>query len=262
MKRYFSIISYNGKPFHGWQIQPNAPTVQNTIEKLLFQLLQTKIKVVGAGRTDSGVHARNYVLHFDTDKIFQPNLLTCKLNRLLPNEIVFHKIFHVDPKLHARFDAIERTYLYHIDKHKNPFTTHRFAAFYPYLLDIKQMNKTTKLLYDFDDFTAFSKTHTNVKSHLCIVKFAKWKETENQFTFHITANRFLRNMVRSLVGTMVDVGRGKLTINDFQNIFQSRDRIRASTSAPACGLFFTEVLYPIDKITSHKNLCTIHLWDT
>jgi len=244
MKRYFGILSFNGTPFHGWQIQPNVISAQETIEGAMFQLLQSEIKVVGCGRTDAGVHAKNYVLHFDTGIDFSLNQLVYKLNRILPNDIAFHRIFQVDANLHARFNAIERSYSYYIDKFKNPFTSDRFAAFYPYELNINLMNKAAELLYKYDDFTTFSKTHTDVKNHLCKIKLAKWKETESQFIFSITANRFLRNMVRLLVGTIIDVGRGKFTVNDFENIIKSKDRRKTSTSAAACGLFFAKVVYP------------------
>ena len=243
--RYFIKLDYNGSAFHGWQIQPNAVTVQEWINKALSNLLKEDIAVVGCGRTDTGVHARNFYAHFDSNnaQLQQNSDFIFKLNRFLPKEIVIHNIKKMDNDAHCRFDAISRTYKYYINKSKNPFY-YMYAAYNYGELDINAMNRAAKKLFDYTDFTSFSKVDTDVKTNNCKVMEAKWHEAENQLVFTIKADRFLRNMVRAIVGTLLDVGKGKLTIDGFCNIIELKDRSKAGTSASAKALFLDDVGYP------------------
>lgn len=246
MKRYFIYLAYNGEQYFGWQTQPNGPTVQETIEKGLSTLLRTKIDIQGAGRTDSGVHARKMIAHFDCE-VDDLNLdeLTFKLNGYLPQDITIYKIVQVKDKAHARFDALSRTYRYYVTTAKDPFL-HKLKLRVPTHLDLDAMNACAKVLFDYIDFTSFSKLHTDVKTNNCTIMYAEWENLGSDYVFTIKANRFLRNMVRSIVGTMLMVGRGKIGIDDVREIIEAKDRSRAGTSAPAHALFLEDVEYPED----------------
>ncbi|MDR2810159.1 MAG: tRNA pseudouridine(38-40) synthase TruA [Tannerellaceae bacterium] len=244
MNRYFIYLSYNGKNYCGWQIQPNGPTVQQRIEEALAIWFRRPVPIVGAGRTDTGVHARLMVAHFDwEEKIESLPLLVEKLNRLLPKDIAVSHILPVAEEAHARFDAITRTYHYYISTEKNPFR-HELVCRFHHPLDFEAMNKACKELYRYTDFTSFSKLHTDVKTNHCRIAYAGWEREGQEWRFVITADRFLRNMVRAIVGTLLDVGRGKCSTDDFKQIIEAQDRGRAGTSAPAHALFLTNITYP------------------
>ena len=242
--RYFINLSYLGTPFHGWQYQPNAISVQEILEEALTRVLRSPIKVTGAGRTDTGVHARLMVAHFEAEippKTFEN--LVYLLNQYLKSEIVILSIFPVIGTAHARFDATLRTYEYHIVSKKDPFTN-GLAYFFREPLDIPLMNKASQLLMTFKDFQAFSKTNTDVKTFLCDISSASWSTKRDGYVFTITANRFLRNMVRAIVGTLLDVGVHKITIEELKNIINSKERSKAGFSVPAHGLYLTDIQYP------------------
>jgi len=242
-QRYFLQLSFKGTNFHGWQIQPNAISVQETMEKALSVLLHEEISVIGAGRTDTGVHASFFVLHFDSLNVdLEGKTLVHKLNRFLPDDIAVQKIWKVDEGVHARFSAISRTYKYFIVTVKNPFQTET-SFLYTGMLDVRKMNEAAKVLFEFEDFTSFSRLHTDVKTNLCQIYQAEWIFHENQLIFTIKANRFLRNMVRAIVGTLLEVGKGKLTVDGFRNIIEKKDRAAAGASAPAHGLFLVDIEY-------------------
>lgn len=245
-QRYFLQLSYKGTCYHGWQVQPNAISVQEVMEKALSVLLREEISVVGAGRTDTGVHASFFVLHFDTEKedIDSVNL-AYKLNRFLPSDIAVRKLWKVKNGAHARFDAVSRTYHYYISTKKDPFATETSYT-YTGFLDVDKMNKAAKVLFEFVDFTSFSKLHTDVKTNNCKIFQAEWKAEGAQLVFFIKADRFLRNMVRAIVGTLLEVGKGKLTVKEFREIIEAKDRGGAGASAPAEGLFLTDIEYPED----------------
>lgn len=245
MPRYFVILDYNGSEFHGWQFQPNAPSVQEVLEKSFSVFFKEPIAITGCGRTDAGVHAKNYVAHFDcslTNLDTDTNLIF-KLNRFLPNHIALRYFKRMHPEAHSRFDAISRTYRYYISKQKNPFHYH-FQLNYQGKIDIQLMNMAANQLFNYSDFTSFSKVDTDVKTNICKIMEAFWTESENQLIFTITADRFLRNMVRAIVGTLLDVGLGKLTITDFIKIIEANDRCQAGHSVIARALFFEEAQYP------------------
>ena len=246
--RYFVQLSYKGTQYHGWQVQPNAVSVQESLNEAFSKIFREKIEITGAGRTDTGVHAINYIAHFDSekDKLDCDNKIIFKLNSYLPNDIAIHKIMHVIPEAHARFDAISRTYHYRIHQHKDPFLK-EISWFYPFKLDIELMNKAAELLLTFTDFTSFSKLHTDVKTNHCRIAEAKWLAENNHLTFVITADRFLRNMVRAIVGTLLDVGKNKISLIDFIQIIENKNRSDAGLSVPAHGLFLMQVAYP-DKL--------------
>jgi len=250
MFRYFIELSYNGHTFNGWQIQPNAPSVQAEINQALSLLLKQEINIVGAGRTDTGVHASFFVAHFDSI-IPLPSLpsLVDKLNRFLTKEIAIHTIYPVSPQAHARFSALSRTYKYYIDKKKNPFT-HPFSfQTYP-IPDIESMNQACQILFEYNDFTSFSKLHTDTQTNLCTILEARWEENAQQLIFTIKANRFLRNMVRAIVGTLLQVGQHRITLDTFRSIIEQKNRCKAGTSVPGNALFLTDIEYPNNlKIT-------------
>lgn len=245
--RYFIELGYNGKNFFGWQIQPKQISIQVNLETALSTLLRQRISAVGAGRTDSGVHALKFFAHFDFDGIL-PNDFVHRLNSFLSKDIVVYRIFNVTTDAHARFSAIERTYHYWIQIGKNPFNYDSTWQIH-HELNIEKMNQAALFLIGKQDFSSFAKLHTDVKTHICDVKYANWSLEKNQknaelLKFEITADRFLRNMVRSIVGTLVDVGRNKISIEDFQEIIRQKDRKFASGSAPAQGLYLFNVIYP------------------
>lgn len=242
-QRYFLYFSYNGTRYCGWQIQPNGLAVQEVINHSLSTILREKINVVGAGRTDAGVHAKCMVAHFDLEKIIEDfaKLLT-DLNHFLPHDIAVHKIEPVEASMHARFSAIARRYEYHVVTQKSPFLEH-LACQISYPLDFEKMNEAAAKLFDYEDFTSFSKLHTDVKTNLCKIYYARWEKRGDEWVFTIEANRFLRNMVRAIVGTLFDVGRGKLSVNDFCAIVEAKNRCSAGASVQACGLYLVDVKY-------------------
>lgn len=241
--RYFLELSYNGKAYHGWQNQPNAVSVQEALEKALTLLLKAKIAIVGAGRTDAGVHAKQMYAHFD----FQENInfedLIYKLNSFLPKDIAIHDVFEVQKDAHARFDALSRTYHYNISISKNVFD-YDFSYQIQKRLDVDAMNEACKILFKYKDFQCFSKSNTDVKTYNCDIKEAFWKVNNDKLTFIITADRFLRNMVRAIVGTMVNIGLGKIKPNELHNIIKSKNRGNAGFSVPANGLYLVDIKYP------------------
>ncbi|WP_299521423.1 tRNA pseudouridine(38-40) synthase TruA [Winogradskyella sp.] len=241
--RYFLELSYNGKAYHGWQNQPNAISVQEVLEKALSTILKSNIAIVGAGRTDTEVHAYQMFAHFDFEVDFNSENLVYKLNSFLPKDIAVHSIFEVSPEAHARFDAISRTYHYKISTSKNVFD-YDYAYLVMMPLDVKAMNSACDILLKYNDFQCFSKSNTDVKTYYCDIKEAYWTKEDNRLMFTITANRFLRNMVRAIVGTMVNIGLGKLKPNDLHGIIASKDRSKAGFSAPAHGLYLVEIIYP------------------
>lgn len=243
MKRYFIYLAYKGTAYKGWQTQPNGITVQEVLEKALSTVLRTTISIVGAGRTDAGVHASQMVAHFDAGPDLETTALVRKLNSFLPRDIAIQHIVEVKATAHARFDAIGRVYEYRLTLNKNPFMTET-AAYIPGPFDFDKMNAAAEKLLHYTDFTSFSKLHTDVKTNNCTIRTAHWSQRGGLWIFTIEADRFLRNMVRAIVGTLLDVGRGKLSVDDFCHIIEAKDRCRAGTSAPASGLFLTEVRYP------------------
>lgn len=244
VQRYFIDLAYEGTNYHGWQIQPNGISVQECLIKALSTYLRTETEVIGAGRTDAGVHASNMIAHFDYDGELDLMLLTDKLNRLLPPDISVFKIRKVRPEAHARFDAVSRTYKYYITTVKYPFNRHLKYKIHG-KLDFQRMNEAVAVLFDYTDFTSFSKLHTDVKTNNCRIMHAGWtQENEHEWVFTIQADRFLRNMVRAIVGTLLEVGRGKLTPEGFRRVIEAKERSCAGSSAPGHALFLVDVKYP------------------
>ncbi len=252
--RYFLELRYLGAAYCGWQRQPDQPSVQQTLERALTTLLREAIEVTGAGRTDTGVNASYYVAHFDCMKpVADPAQTLYKLNFLLPDDISVEGLTAVADDAHARFHAREREYRYYIEPHKNPFTRHLTWQYYV-PLDVGRMNRAAALLLEYEDFTSFAKLNSNNKTNICHVKRADWTLLEDgRLCFTIRADRFLRNMVRAIVGTLVDVGRGRYTPEDFRAIIASRDLSRSSAGAPAQGLFLSDVLYPAGIFAGSRN---------
>ena len=241
--RYFIELQYNGGAYCGWQRQPEQPTVQGTIEDALTKLLRQPTEIVGAGRTDTGVNASFYVAHFDSTEEVDCDRIAYKLNAMLPHDIAIKRIYNVAEELHARFDAIEREYTYLLSPVKSPFRRHSAWICY-YQLDVEKMNKAAEVLLETEDFTTFAKLNSNNKTNICHVSHAKWVvEEDGTLRFTIRADRFLRNMVRAIVGTLVDVGRGRYTVEEFAEIVAARDLSRASSGAPPQGLFLSNVKY-------------------
>lgn len=241
--RYFIEFAYNGKNYHGWQSQPNASSVQETLSKAISVILRTQIELMGAGRTDTGVHAKQMFAHFDFEDTLETDFLVAKLNSYLPKDIVVYRIIPVSDEAHARFDATKRTYEYHIHTYKNAFENE--SSWYVFQkLDLEKMNEAAKMLFEFEDFQCFSKVNTDVKTYNCKIMEANWQQKGKNLIFTIAADRFLRNMVRAIVGTLVEIGSGKKALEDFKNIIESKDRTQAGTSVPAHGLYLTKVEYP------------------
>ena len=241
--RYFIHLAYHGTAYHGWQIQPNAASVQETLNKAFSVLLQSEMNLMGAGRTDTGVHAREMYAHFDSDTSFDIPTLVHKLNSFLPKDIVIYDIIPVHDDAHTRFDATKRTYEYHIHQCKNPFLD-ELSWYFHQTLDINLMNQAAQILQNYTDFECFSKVNTDVNTFDCTIFEAHWKRGENnQLVFTISANRFLRNMVRSIVGTLINVGLHKITLDDFTKIIESKSREKAGFSVPAHGLYLTKIEY-------------------
>lgn len=255
--RYFLKLAYNGADFHGWQSQPNAVGVQQRVEESLSTVLRVQTPIVGAGRTDAGVHARCMYAHFDTSEpIADKGRFLQSINRLAGKEIAFSDLIEVADDAHARFDATERTYKYFVTFSKSPFL-HPFAWNCPSRLDVSAMNEAARILLSTSDFTSFAKLHSDVKTNICDVRHAEWRTLNDDpafndgiclpaegLVFTITADRFLRNMVRAVVGTLVEVGRGKMTVDGFREVVAKKDRCAAGTSMPACALFLWDVKYP------------------
>lgn len=246
--RYFIELQYNGMAYCGWQRQREQPSVQQTIEQALTTLLRHPTEIVGAGRTDTGVHAAYYVAHFDAEKPVEDcRQAVYKLNRILPADVAVMTMRPVDDALHARFDALEREYRYYIEPNKNPFNRH-VTWQYSLPLDVEAMNRAAEVLLEERDFTSFAKLNSNNKTNLCRVGKAVWERLpDGRLCFTIRADRFLRNMVRAIVGTLVDVGRGRYTVDEFAAIVRSRDLSRSSGGAPAAGLFLNDVRYPQER---------------
>ena len=244
-KRYFIELAFNGTAYHGWQKQPNALTVQDEVDRALSVVLKESVITVGAGRTDAGVHARFFTAHFDSDA-FDPAVrvrFLYSLNSILPADITIQDIYPVTEKAHARFSALSRIYEYHVSKVKDPFLT-AYAWHYPRPLDIQAMNKAADLLLKTQDFKSFSKHHTQVKTSICKVFNACWNDRDDRIVFTIEADRFLRNMVRAIVGTLIEVGSGKISTDDFRQVILAGNRRAAAASAPAKALFLTKITYP------------------
>ncbi|MCQ2282088.1 MAG: tRNA pseudouridine(38-40) synthase TruA [Bacteroidales bacterium] len=268
--RYFIHFAYNGANYNGYQTQPGLPTVQLTIEQALSTLLRTPIAIVGCGRTDTGVHASDYYAHFDYPKKYSNpaideacivpheesmpvpapiNLqqLVFKLNSFLPADLAIFDIFPVKENAHARFDAISRTYQYHVSDLRLPFKQGLYSRIY-FHPDMDLMNQGAAILMEYDDFTSFAKLHTDVKTNICHITHAHWDKVDDEWIFTIRSNRFLRNMVRSVTGTLLDVGRGKLSLDGLRQIIEKKDRCAAGVSMPPQGLFLMKVEYPFDQL--------------
>lgn len=246
MHRYFLHFAYNGSAYHGWQMQKNALSVQYIITESISTLLGIKVNIVGCGRTDTGVHASDYYAHFDLDNLLskkENENIVFQLNSYLPNSVVIIGLREVKQNAHARFDALSRTYRYYLIQRKDPF----FDQFSYYVygdLDIELMNKAAKVMMTYTDFTSFSKLHSQTKTNKCNITEANWEKENHKLIFTIQADRFLRNMVRAIVGTLLDVGRKKITIPDFRDIIESKNRCDAGYSVPAKALFLHKVTYP------------------
>lgn len=241
--RYFIKFAYNGTSYHGWQYQPNAISVQEVLNKAISLLCKKNIDIVGAGRTDAGVHAKMMYAHFDVDEALDTVYITQKLNSFLPKDIVIYNLIPVEDEAHARFDAVSRTYNYHIHTFKDAFNNH-LSWHYSHPLAIDTMNDAARILLEYNDFECFSKTHTDVFTFNCKITEAFWTGDNHNLCFTITADRFLRNMVRAIVGTLINVGLEKITLDDFRNIIESKNRSKAGFSVPAHGLFLTHIQYP------------------
>ena len=243
MQRYFIQLSYDGTAYHGWQIQPNGISVQETVERALSVVAREAVAVTGAGRTDAGVHASFYIAHFDVENQNLDNdKIIHNLNCLLPADIAVHRLFKVPSEAHARFSALSRTYKYYIVKTKDPFLR-QYAAKEARIPDLDRMNEAARKLFGYDDFTSFSRLGTDVKTNNCKVDLAEWVDEGHRLVFTIRADRFLRNMVRAIVGTLLEVGFGKLSIEGFCKVIEARDRGAAGASVPAKGLFLVDIGY-------------------
>ncbi len=242
--RFFIEISYKGSSYHGWQIQPNANTIQGEINNALTTILKNKIDVVGAGRTDTGVHATQMFAHFDFKDNLEIQELILKLNGFLPEDIVIHNIYKVSHTAHARFDAISRTYDYHIIQKKDPFIKHAYFLYQD--INIDAMNQASQYLLGHHDFTSFAKVNSETHTNNCEIMKAIWSRKEKQIIFTIKANRFLRNMVRAIVGTLLEIGKEKMSPDILKQIIYNKNRNSAGPSVPACGLFLKNIDYPKD----------------
>lgn len=244
-QRYFLELAYNGTAYHGWQVQHNAVSVQEKINKALSTLCRTEIESIGCGRTDTGVHARQLFAHFDVSldvDVLSPRFLQ-SLNAMLPFDIVVKRILKVENDAHARFDATLRSYEYHIHFSKDPFL-HNLSWLQRDIPNIELMNQAATILMEYRDFSCFSKSNTQTFTNNCVITRAEWLKSDNGIVFHISADRFLRNMVRAIVGTLIRVGRKEIQVEDIRSVIESKDRSSAGESVPACGLYLTEVKYP------------------
>lgn len=243
--RYFIEFSYNGSSFFGYQIQPNEISVQEELEKALSTILRTEIKTTGAGRTDTGVHAKKMFAHFDFEKNISDNLVY-QLNSFLPPSIAVKRIFEVKEDLHARFSATYRTYEYYISLEKNPFTENSAWQHWRRPLDVNKMNEACKILFEYEDFGSFAKIGGDNKTNICKIYRADWEQNGNELKFTVSADRFLRNMVRAIVGTMVEIGSGKISPSAMREIIEAQNRGEAGSSAPAHALFLVDVGYEFE----------------
>ncbi len=240
--RYFLELEYFGKAYHGWQRQPEAISVQQVVEESLRTLLQEEIEVVGAGRTDAGVHARQIFAHFDSEAKLSKSFIF-RINSLLPKDIAVKDLLLVKADAHARFNAVSRSYEYHITTRKNVFVNDS-AYFVKRELDVEKMNEAAKILLQYSDFKCFSRSRTDVHTYNCSIQEARWEQQGSTLIFYITADRFLRNMVRAIVGTLLQIGLGKIEVQELHRIINSKDRSQAGASVPAHGLYLTRILYP------------------
>lgn len=246
LKRYFIQLSYDGTAYHGWQIQENTfRTIQQVLNEMLSRLLNEPVFVTGCGRTDTGVHAKEYYAHFDCSINLKEDEAKWifKFNHALPGDIALQKIIEVADNANARFDAVSRTYEYHIHQKKNPFLTNRSYFMY-FNLNVDQMNKAAALLFEYIDFSSFAKSNTQNFTSNCKIYKAEWQVKNDKLIFTISADRFLRNMVRAIVGTLINVGKGKISLEEFKTIIEKKNRSGAGLSVPACGLYLTNVTYP------------------
>ncbi len=256
--RYFIEFAYNGTAYHGWQKQHNVPSVQQALEEALSLLLRRSIETTGAGRTDTGVHASQAFAHFDGPEIHDREDLVYRLNAVLPRDIAVRRIIPLHDDAHARFDARRRTYYYFIHTRKEVFLENLSWQFAP-ALDFDKMNRAASVLPLYNDFECFSKVDTDVHSFICRITHARWERTPNGLKFTITADRFLRNMVRAIVGTLIDIGRGRIPEDALERIIESRDRCQAGFSAPAHGLYLAEIQYDyIDNPSPDRNGVLLH----
>jgi len=243
-QRFFIELAYDGSNYHGWQLQPNAIGVQEVLNKALSTVLREPIETLGCGRTDTGVHAKQFFAHFDTkNEVADKTGFLRSLNALLPHDIAVSDIFAVNAEAHARFDATLRSYEYHIHFNKDPFR-HGYSWLLRDKPDLDLMNEAAKIIMGYTDFSCFSKSNTQVKTNNCKISKAEWVKTDSGIVFHISADRFLRNMVRAIVGTLIQVGKKEIEPEDVHAIIRSKNRSKAGASVPACGLYLTEVVYP------------------
>lgn len=242
MQRYFLEVSYKGANYSGFQVQENAPSVQEEIEKVLAILQKKEISLTGSSRTDTGVHAIQNFFHFDFEGGFHPQFLY-QVNSILPKDIVIKNIYPVPSEAHCRFSAVSRTYHYHIYRNKNPFLE-EYAYYFPYTIDYDKLREAAAIIKTYTDFTSFSKRNTQAKTFLCSILESEWKKDGEQFIYRVKSNRFLRGMVRGLTGTMLQVGRGKISMDDFKKIIEAKDCRKADFAVPGHGLFLMEVSYP------------------
>jgi tRNA pseudouridine38-40 synthase len=242
--RYFIELAYKGTNYHGWQLQPNAVSVQELLNRAFSTILKTTINVSGAGRTDTGVHAAQMYAHFDIESELNVAQVVYKVNALLPNDIVVYTLLKTTDEAHARFDATSRSYEYRIFLGRNPFEIDTTWQQINKTLNVDKMNEAAEILLTFTNFKCFSRSNSDVTTYNCDVTKAVWIQTDKMLVFHITANRFLRNMVRAVVGTLLDVGTGKTTLEEFKDIIKSENRCNAGPSAPPQGLFLTNIQYP------------------
>lgn len=251
--RYFIQLNYKGTNYHGWQIQPNAITVQEVLKNAFSIILKEDIEITGAGRTDTGVHASFFIAHFNSSRpdLHDDRKLLFKINGFLPKDIALQKIYRVTDNAHARFDAKSRTYHYHIHQEKDPFLLES-SYFLSQKLDVDLMNNACELLLSHTDFTSFSKLHTDVKTNNCKITQAFWTQEGHKLVFTITADRFLRNMVRAIVGTLIDIGKKKISLDDFVQIIESKNRSDAGVSVPAHGLYLENITYPDTIYKKHQ----------
>ncbi|HNP49750.1 MAG TPA: tRNA pseudouridine(38-40) synthase TruA [Bacteroidia bacterium] len=242
--RYFIQLAFDGSQYHGWQIQQNAHSVQAELNDALGKILRQSVETTGCGRTDTGVHARDFYVHMDApDLDLSKHDFVHQLNCILPTDIAIKRIIPVHPDAHARFDAVVRTYEYRIHQQKDPFNN-KYSTYFPYELDLDCMNQFGKILMEYSDFSAFAKTGSQNLTNICKLKDAHWTRKDHEIKFGISADRFLRNMVRAIVGTLLEAGRGKLNESEFRQILESKDRKEAGYSVPAEGLSLVEINYP------------------
>jgi len=244
MQRYFTELSYKGTNYHGWQIQPNAASVQEALEKAFSLILRSPVKITGAGRTDTGVHAEFYIAHFEYKEVITDmRQFIFRLNRILPKDIAVYKIYPVSEDMHARFSAVSRTYRYQIARQKLPFASD--FSYYVYgSLDVAAMQKASDIMLKYRDFTSFSKMHTDTQNNLCEIYKAGFEEKNGLLLYEIAANRFLRNMVRAITGTLIDIGQRKISPEQIGKIIEQKNRSAAGKSVPGKGLFLTDIQYP------------------